>query len=275
MLFRSQRHVLVGGGVDVDVADALVVADDGDARGLAHEPDQPLAAARDDQIDVLVAPHQQPRRFRVAPLRKTVVVPLGLDLDRLFDAVTDPIIASISDRWNGVRGRRIPFMSKGAIPAAVFCLLMFVPIVAGESHLNIFWLALAGCVQPAIAPGIDAAAARVLDRLGISLLQSPATGCCGAVEQHLGAVADRVDVVAYGQRTGREFLTNVDAPVPSPPGAGVEVETVNVTDLETYGFRIEAAKVIAGSHAITYGADLVRDRSANTDSSTKIGRAHV
>src|SRR5262245_20171700 len=31
-------------------------------------------------------------------------------------------------------------------------------------------LALAGCVQPAIAPGINAAAARVLDRAGISLV---------------------------------------------------------------------------------------------------------
>ena len=42
-----------------------------------------------------------------------------------------------------------------------------------------------GCVQPSLAPGINPAAARVLDRLGISLLKAPAAGCCGAVTFHL------------------------------------------------------------------------------------------
>ncbi|MFO0523456.1 MAG: glycolate oxidase subunit GlcF [bacterium] len=48
-------------------------------------------------------------------------------------------------------------------------------------------LVLEGCVQPAIAPGINAAAARVLDRLGVSLVAAPAAGCCGAVTHHLNA----------------------------------------------------------------------------------------
>jgi glycolate oxidase iron-sulfur subunit len=46
-------------------------------------------------------------------------------------------------------------------------------------------LALAGCVQPARAPAINAAAARVLDRLGISLVEAAGAGCCGAVRFHL------------------------------------------------------------------------------------------
>ncbi|QJR13973.1 glycolate oxidase subunit GlcF [Usitatibacter palustris] len=48
-------------------------------------------------------------------------------------------------------------------------------------------LVLEGCVQPAIAPSINAATARVLDRLGISLLATPAAACCGAVSHHLNA----------------------------------------------------------------------------------------
>ena len=48
-------------------------------------------------------------------------------------------------------------------------------------------LALGGCVQGAIAPDIDAAAARVLDRLGISYIPIPASGCCGAASHHLSA----------------------------------------------------------------------------------------
>ena len=46
-------------------------------------------------------------------------------------------------------------------------------------------LALAGCVQSALAPRINAAAARVLDRQGISLTETPGAGCCGAVRFHL------------------------------------------------------------------------------------------
>jgi len=46
-------------------------------------------------------------------------------------------------------------------------------------------LVLGGCVQPALAPSINAAAARVLDRLGISLIEAPGAGCCGALRFHL------------------------------------------------------------------------------------------
>ena len=48
-------------------------------------------------------------------------------------------------------------------------------------------IVLDGCVQPALAPGINAATARVLDRLGISLVRVPQAGCCGAIEYHLNA----------------------------------------------------------------------------------------
>ncbi|HJT61420.1 MAG TPA: glycolate oxidase subunit GlcF, partial [Burkholderiales bacterium] len=46
-------------------------------------------------------------------------------------------------------------------------------------------LVLEGCVQPALSPATNAAAARVLDRIGISLLEVPGAGCCGAVRFHL------------------------------------------------------------------------------------------
>lgn len=59
---------------------------------------------------------------------------------RIFDAVTDPIIANLSDRWRGKRGRRTPFLLFGAAPAAIFCTLMFVPVVDGVSGWNIAWL---------------------------------------------------------------------------------------------------------------------------------------
>ncbi len=48
-------------------------------------------------------------------------------------------------------------------------------------------LVLEGCVQPGLSPATNAAAARVLDRLGISLVRAPGAGCCGAVSFHLSA----------------------------------------------------------------------------------------
>jgi glycolate oxidase iron-sulfur subunit len=48
-------------------------------------------------------------------------------------------------------------------------------------------LVLEGCVQPVLAPAIDAATARVFDRIGISLFRVPGGGCCGALSYHLGA----------------------------------------------------------------------------------------
>jgi glycolate oxidase iron-sulfur subunit len=46
-------------------------------------------------------------------------------------------------------------------------------------------LVLAGCVQPVLAPSVNAAAARVLDRAGVSLIEARGAGCCGAVRFHL------------------------------------------------------------------------------------------
>ncbi len=51
-------------------------------------------------------------------------------------------------------------------------------------------LVLDGCVQPILAPNTNAAAARVLDRIGISLIKENRAGCCGAVSYHLNAQAE-------------------------------------------------------------------------------------
>ncbi|HED12363.1 MAG TPA: glycolate oxidase subunit GlcF [Gammaproteobacteria bacterium] len=44
-----------------------------------------------------------------------------------------------------------------------------------------------GCVQSVATPATSTIAARILDRMGISVIFPPSTGCCGAVDQHLSA----------------------------------------------------------------------------------------
>ena len=48
-------------------------------------------------------------------------------------------------------------------------------------------LLLDGCVQPVMSPEINAAAARLLDKLGVQLVTAPKAGCCGAIHHHLNA----------------------------------------------------------------------------------------
>ena len=56
---------------------------------------------------------------------------------RLFDAVTDPLVASWSDRANYKGGRRIPFLKVAAIPFALITALIFIlPCFDSVAHNN-------------------------------------------------------------------------------------------------------------------------------------------
>ena len=59
---------------------------------------------------------------------------------RIFDAVTDPWIASLSDRSRNPKGRRIPFMQRAAIPFALITILVFFAPVEAISTINIVWI---------------------------------------------------------------------------------------------------------------------------------------
>ena len=61
-------------------------------------------------------------------------------LGRVFDAVTDPLIGSLSDRCRSRDGRRIPFMRAAAIPFGITTVLTFWSPVNGESWGNAAFL---------------------------------------------------------------------------------------------------------------------------------------
>lgn len=61
-----------------------------------------------------------------------------------------------------------------------------------SSHPRVM-LALAGCAQPSAAPRTNIAAARVLDKLGITLVEENKAGCCGAVSYHLSELDEGLD----------------------------------------------------------------------------------
>ncbi len=79
-------------------------------------------------------------------------------------------------------------------------------------------LALAGCV-------IDAALARALDRVDISLIRAPGGGCCGAISEHLGA---REEASTFARRNIDSWWPHIEqgaeAIVVTASGCGVTVK---------------------------------------------------
>lgn len=59
---------------------------------------------------------------------------------RLFDAVTDPWIASLSDRCTSPKGRRIPFLKWASLPLALATVLVFWSPVNENSWINAVFL---------------------------------------------------------------------------------------------------------------------------------------
>lgn len=59
---------------------------------------------------------------------------------RLWDAVTDPLIAQYSDRLDTRWGRRVPMLAAGAFPSAMFCFLTFFPPDTEVTVRNLVWL---------------------------------------------------------------------------------------------------------------------------------------
>jgi len=108
-------------------------------------------------------------------------------------------------------------------------------------------LVLAGCVQPALAPIINAAAARVLDAAGISLIEATGCGCCGAVRYHLNAQQAGLDdmrrlIDAWWPPIERG---EVEAIVMTASGCGATVREFGHLLRDDPAYRDKAARVSA------------------------------
>ncbi len=109
-------------------------------------------------------------------------------------------------------------------------------------------LLLAGCVQPSLAPNIDAATARVLDALGVQAMVAHGSGCCGALRHHTD---DAAGALAQARR-------NIDAWWPHIE-AGTEAIVINASG--------------CGAHVREY-AHLLRDDPVYAERAAKIS-AHT
>ena len=68
------------------------------------------------------------------------IMALVTALGKIIDAVTDPIVASLSDKCKHKDGRRMPFLRYAAIPYALSVLLIFYAPFAEGSAANAVWV---------------------------------------------------------------------------------------------------------------------------------------
>ena len=83
-------------------------------------------------------------------------------------------------------------------------------------------LVLDGCVQPALSPDINSATSRVLDKLGITLVNIKKAGCCGAVSQHMSQEKDALSMMKRNiDAWWTEIEAGAEAIVSTASGCGV------------------------------------------------------
>ncbi len=109
-------------------------------------------------------------------------------------------------------------------------------------------LLLEGCVQPAMAPNINTATARVLDALGIETLRPAAAGCCGAIRYHLGdqdgGLADaRRNVDAWWPYVQHAEEDGLVAIVMNASGCGVQVKEYGYLLAHDPRYAVKARKI--------------------------------
>jgi glycolate oxidase iron-sulfur subunit len=103
---------------------------------------------------------------------------------------------------------------------------------------------LQGCVEPAMAPSIRAAAIRLITRAGFEVTLAEGEGCCGALSEHLGRAGEARGFAA----------TNVQAWTRSGPFDAIVTTAAGCgTTLKAYGHRL------GGDPDAVHAASIARD----------------
>ncbi len=107
-------------------------------------------------------------------------------------------------------------------------------------------LVLAGCAQSYTTPNTNAAAARVLDKLGVSLVVAPAAGCCGALSHHLSAEEEALNFMRRNIDAWWPYIDQgTEAIVMTASGCGVMVKDYGPLLQHDPQYAAKAAKITA------------------------------
>lgn len=117
---------------------------------------------------------------------------------------------------------------------------------------------LTGCVQPALAPNINFATVRLLQRLGCEVVIAPGIGCCGALAHHMGKRELAHDAAAANIRAWIREMDGVglDAVVINASGCGTTVKDYGHMFRDDPELAESAARISTAASDVT---ELVHD----------------
>lgn len=104
-------------------------------------------------------------------------------------------------------------------------------------------LVLDGCVQPGLAPNINAATARVLDAIGVQLVAAPGAGCCGALRFHLNDQDAGLDDMRRNIDAWWPYVETAEAIVMTASGCGVTVKEYGHLLAHDSAYAAKAARI--------------------------------
>ena len=157
----------------------------------------------------------------------------------LKEGLPSPLFAPAMKLGQAVRGL-LPTALKNKVPAR-----QDAGVRPTRSHARKV-LMLAGCVQPAMMPNINAATARVLDAAGIQTIVAAKAGCCGAVKFHLndhdgGKAEMRRNIDAWWPHVE----SGIEAIVMNASGCGVTVKEYGHILKDDPAYADKAARISA------------------------------
>jgi glycolate oxidase iron-sulfur subunit len=112
---------------------------------------------------------------------------------------------------------------------------------------------LAGCVQPVMQPEINAAAIRLLNRLGVEVVVARGAGCCGALSHHMGFTNQSHGLARANIEGWQREMKNggLDAIVITASGCGTTIKDYGFMFRTEPGIEDQAAEISAKARDIT------------------------
>ncbi len=205
--------------------------------------------------------------------------PSGVQYSRLLEIGRQQLAQDVPRRWHARLGRRV--LAGWLVHRRLFSMTLAAarwlrPLVPAHLRARLpadgvagDWpaarhsrrvLVLQGCVQDSATPGTNAAAARVLDHVGISAIAVARAGCCGAVALHLDdadgarqAARNNIDAWWPGVESG------VEAIVASASGCGLMLKEYGqlLADDPLYAYKAQRVSALVRDLAeVLDGVDL-------------------
>jgi len=177
-----------------------------------------------------------PARFRVAIGAAMLAKPLKPLIEKL------PLLGKQMGAMLALAPRAVPTREALSGPG------VYAPEMAKTGRVAL----LSGCAQSVLAPEINAATIRVLNRLGIEVVIPKNEGCCGALVHHMGREAQsHAQAKALIDVWDAEIEQGLDAIIITASGCGTTIKDYGFMFREDAAYAAKAARVSALAKDIT------------------------